>query len=285
MTSAPLNTATSNTAYPSQEEARHALQTGTGAGIKVAIIDSGVENSHLGLKINLVDDLRFELSGVSVVARPNNGHDVFGHGTAVAGLIKSIAPDAQIGSFGVLNGELKGKSVVLAAGVRAAIRQGYHILNCSFGHDSKNEIHIYKKWVDEAMLAGCHLVTACSNEYFDKEEWPAFFGTVLATNFARGQKTGEFFYRPGKMVSLAAPARDIEVLWNGGRKSCQKGSSFAAPQLAGYLARLLEKFPNLSPFMAKELLHKLASPWRDALGAENAYSSEDFRIPLPGLPR
>jgi subtilisin family serine protease len=265
-------TATPDQSYPSAAEARQALQTATGKGIKVAILDSGVEASHPGLGgMKLVDDLRFELRGAAIHCLPNNGMDVFGHGTAVAGLIRGVAPEARIGSFGVLNGVLRGKSAVIAAGAAEAVRRGYHILNCSFGNGERDEIYAYKQWVDEAFLAGCHVVTACSNQYFEKPEWPAYLSHAIATNFARGQKAGEFFYRPGKMVSLAAPALNLEVLWNRGTRKINMGSSFAAPQVAGYLARLLSVFPLLSPLLAKDLVQRLANPWRTDLAAPNEY--------------
>jgi len=68
------------------DEARAALQTGTGRGIKIAILDSGVELSHPALEhLRLLDDLALQAGENNVAVRaPGWGTDGYGHGTAVA---------------------------------------------------------------------------------------------------------------------------------------------------------------------------------------------------------
>jgi subtilisin family serine protease len=205
-----MNIADLNAAYPTLDEARQALATGKGKGIKIAVIDSGVEAAHPGLKgLTLADDLAFELdaNGTTIKAKPGQATDSFGHGTAVAGIIRDLAPEAEIGSFRVLSAELKGKSAVIAAGATQAIKLGYNILNCSLGCGKRDHVFAYKAWVDEAFVAGRHVVAACNNQYYAKEEWPAYFPTVCAVNFTREEERGPFYYRNKKMVSFAAAAQ------------------------------------------------------------------------------
>jgi subtilisin len=57
---------------------------------------------------------------------------------------------------------------------------------------------------------------------------------------------------------------DIEVAWLGGSRKKVTGSSFAAPHVAGLVARLASKCPALSPSHAKALLQKLAAPWESS---------------------
>ncbi|MBV8279721.1 MAG: S8 family serine peptidase, partial [Verrucomicrobia bacterium] len=86
------------------EQAREALGTGTGKNIKIAVIDSGVEVTHPDLNgLRLTDDIHVIGSDLQLVVRPGDGTDLFGHGTAVAAIIRSLAPEAEIGSFRVLN--------------------------------------------------------------------------------------------------------------------------------------------------------------------------------------
>jgi subtilisin family serine protease len=86
------------------EQARAALTTGTGKDIKVAVIDSGIEVSHPDLDgLRLTDDIHVIGSDLRILVRSGDGTDLFGHGTAVAAIIRSLAPEAAIGSFRVLN--------------------------------------------------------------------------------------------------------------------------------------------------------------------------------------
>src|SRR5260221_7651020 len=81
----------------------------------------------------LADDLVVTDRGFQIASVPGEGKDAFGHGTAIAGILRGLAPRVQIGSFRVLGEELNSRSLVIQEGVRLALERGYHILNCSFG--------------------------------------------------------------------------------------------------------------------------------------------------------
>jgi subtilisin len=68
------------------------------------------------------------------------------------------------------------------------------------------------------------------------------------------------FYRPGNLVEFIAPGQDVVVAWLAGAIKKVTGSSFAAPYVAGLLARLISGCPSLTPLHTKTLLQKLASP-------------------------
>ena len=80
----------------------------------------------------LADDLHVVDSGIQVELKSGDGTDIFGHGTAIAGVIRRIAPDAEIGSIRVLGESLASRSVIIREGIRQAIDRDYRILNCSF---------------------------------------------------------------------------------------------------------------------------------------------------------
>jgi len=248
--------------WPTVEEARSFLRHGTGAGIKVALLDSGIEISHPQLKgIQLSDDIAIIEQGFSITTVPGGGRDVFGHGTAIADILQQLAPDAQIGSFRVLGDQLRSRSMMIREGVRQAIERGYHILNCSFGCGREDQVLLYKDWIDEAYVKDRHIVAACNNLDFTKREWPGHFPTVITVNFTKCDAPDALFCRRGQLVEFAARGEDIDVAWRGGRKKKVTGSSFAAPHVAGMLARLISCCPRLSPLHAKALLHELAQPW------------------------
>ena len=82
-------------------EAAEAIKRGRGKGIKIAILDSGVEASHPALGgLELVDDVAIMEEGQRLKVVPG-GVDRFGHGTAIASVLRRVAPEAELGSFRV----------------------------------------------------------------------------------------------------------------------------------------------------------------------------------------
>ena len=78
------------------EKARAALKSGTGKAIRIAIIDSGVETSHPELGgLQLADDVQIYSDGVKVAMREGDGSDLYGHGTAVAGVLQGVGRDLE----------------------------------------------------------------------------------------------------------------------------------------------------------------------------------------------
>lgn len=246
----------------SLDTAIDALQHGRGKGVRIAVLDTGIEKDHPNLsKVTWGDDIAIVEESLRLSEAPGEGVDLFGHGTAVAGIIHEIAPEAEIASFRVLGSSVDAKTSVVLRGALLAIERGYHILNCSLGCTIADHVLRYKHWVDEAYLKGVHVVAACNNQDFSRQEWPAFFSSVIAVNMARTERNGVIYYKPGSLVEFAAQGVDVEVPWLGGSTKRVTGSSFAAPKITGLLACLLSEFPNLPPLEAKALLHRLALPW------------------------
>ncbi len=252
------------------EQAAAAIGRGRGRGVKIAVLDSGIEAAHPALGgLPLRDDIAIVEAGHKFDIVPGEGIDLFGHGTAVAGIIRQVAPEAEIGSIRVLGQSLSARTAIILEGARQAIERGYDILNCSLGCGVPEHVLKYKAWVDEAYLKGVHVVAACNNADFGRPEWPAFFTSVLTVNMARTADRPEFFYKPGHLVEFAARGVDVEVPWLGGGMKKVTGSSFAAPRVAGLLANLLSEVPNIDPLQAKALFHRLALPWTREIIAPN----------------
>ena len=279
----------------SLEQATAALRHGTGQGVKIAVIDSGVEVSHPDLqaplkktgkkgaggagsaagkrrsgRFQLCDDLAVVEHEMSLKVVKGGGVDLFGHGTAIASIIQSVAPEARIGSFRVLGDRLQARTAIIREGVRQALDRGYHLVNCSFGCRGEEQFVMkYKDWVDEAYLKGVHVVSACNNCDFTVPEWPGFFTSAITVNMAATPEQESFYYRPGSMVEFAAVGVNVNVAWKGGGRRTVCGSSYAAPRVAALLARLLSVYPELPPAQAKALLHQIATPWTRQVAAEN----------------
>jgi subtilisin family serine protease len=250
------------TDWPTLEEARTFLSRGAGKGIKIALLDSGVEAAHPRLQgLRLADDLAIVDEGLALSTVAGGGRDVFGHGTAIAGILREVAPEAQIGSFRVLGEHLRSRSLIIREGARLALERGYQILNCSFGCAREDHVLLFKDWIDEAYVRGRHVVAASNNQDFSRREWPGHFPSVITVQFAHCDRPDALFGRRGQLVEFAARGQDLEVAWLGGASKKVTGSSFAAPHVAGLLARLLSCCPTLSPLHAKALLLELALPW------------------------
>lgn len=256
---------------------------GTGRGIKIAVLDSGIEISHPKLnRMRLLDDIAFQLSATGVIQRTyGRGVDVLGHGTAVAGILHRIAPEAQIGNYRILNnvyGVAQCKPAVVSEAALHACRRGYHILNCSIGiKATTNAIAYFKPWIDYAYCRGVHVVSACNNQKYWELEWPASFSSVITVNMANIE-SDELLFRwqksnldtPPHMVEFAARGVNIEVCYTDGRgEGKESGSSFAAPHVTGMLARLLSVYPGLKPPVAKALLQEVASRWTPEMKVTN----------------
>jgi subtilisin len=248
------------------DEAREALRTQRGKGVRIALIDSGIDRSHPQLQaLRLSDDIAIVEERGRIVAKEGDGMDGYGHGTAVAAILHEVAPEAQIGNFRVLDARNLSRSAVIREGARQALDRGYHIVNCSFGcRSGAKSIMLYKEWVDEAWRRGIHITAACNNFNLYEPEWPGHFSTVITVNMARTQSP-HFFHRPRHMVQFGARGENVPVAWLDGRTETKTGSSFAAPRVAGLAARLLSAAPRLSPPLMLDLLRRIADPWHAGL--------------------
>jgi subtilisin len=250
----------------SPAQAADAMEQGDGRGVRIAVLDSGIESSHPNFSgRRLHDDLVSEASGH---IQAGKGEDLYGHGTAVAGIIWRLAPKAEIGSFRVLGSSLSARTAQVSVAARRCISLGYKILNCSFGCGISGHLPLYKEWVDNAFLSGVHVVAASGSP--EVSEWPAHLSSVLGVDCALSNEGGLRYLR-GRMVEFAAPAAEVRVPWKHGGHRVMTGSSFAAAWLSGILARLLSVYPEIDPFLAKSLLRRVAREGmersRDRLGA------------------
>ena len=240
-------------------QARRAIASGDGGGVKVAIIDSGVEAGHPFLSdLQLDDAVTVEMHAGRPTIEEDRRGDVYGHGTAVAGIAHRLAPGAAIGSFRVLrpNGVPSEPSAVRAAAFEAVAR-GYQVINCSFGSPGDREdVLIYKDWIDMAYVAGVHVVTACSNLNPRNREWPSHFASLISVGIGDCAE-GEVIYRPNQLVEFAAAGKSIKVPWRGNREKTVLGTSFAAPQVSAIVARVLGLHPQISPPLLKAVLREV----------------------------
>ena len=103
-----------------------------GSGVRVAVIDSGIDADHPGLEgcVDAQGGVAFTVDEAGAVVAEHGPHgDSFGHGTACAGIIHSLAPAARITSVKVLGEGLTGKAAAFMAGLEWAIDEGFDVIN------------------------------------------------------------------------------------------------------------------------------------------------------------
>lgn len=229
----------------------------TGAGVKVCILDSGVERSH-----PLVGEVQSALAvavdehGTTTVAEDEQG-DLCGHGTACAGIVRSLAPDAEIHSIRVLGGGYTGSGPVLLAGLQHAIRAGHDVINLSLSTTKSKFAGLLRELADEAYFRRSMLVASAHN--LPVESYPWRFSSVLSVASHEETNPFVFFANPDPPVELYARGVDVAVAWLGGGTLRVTGNSFATPHVSGICALVLGKHPRLTPFQLKTVLLTTAS--------------------------
>jgi subtilisin len=234
----------------------------TGAGVTVAILDSGVEAGHPQVAGRLVESVAVEIVDDEARVVPDEGVDLYGHGTACAGIIVGLAPEVEIVSVRVLGADLRGKGVAFLTGLEWAVERGAQVMNLSLSSKSERLFPYFHEVVDAAYFKHVALVSAVNN--VPGLSFPSTFSSVFSVA-AHGIADPEtFFYNPSPPVEWGAWGVDVPIAWKDGSTTVATGNSFAAPHICGLVARLASKHRGLTPFEVKAVLAALADNPRAA---------------------
>ncbi|HEU5130221.1 MAG TPA: S8 family serine peptidase [Glycomyces sp.] len=272
--------------------AEQAWNSATGAGVTVAVIDSGVDADHPDLdgavlpgRSYIDADVGADLQRLTLAADPGPVYeqalaqeDPVGHGTAVAGLIAGraasghpgVAPAAAILPVRVLDDENRyHDSSMVGDAVRWAVDNGADVINLSLGGR-----HGSRAFTDAIAYAARHdvLVVACTGNQPEadsgEEVWfPARLPEVLAvTGVDRaGQKWPTAV--TGTETDLAAPSAGLTVPAAGGGHKEATGTSFASAIVSGAAALVRSAHPGLDAEAVARLLTATAAPAPQGTGA------------------
>ena len=228
----------------------------TGAGVKVAIVDSGVDAGHPDVG-HVEGYVAIDEGSEGLVFDTEPHEDLFGHGTACAGIIRSLAPDVEIVSVRVLGRALLGRGAVFVAGLRWAIEQQIRVVNLSLTTSKKEFFGILHELADEAYFRNLMLVTSANN--MPVRSYPAMFSSVFSVASHAVSDPYRFYYNPEPPVEFGAYGVDVRVAWTDGGWITSTGNSFATPHMSGIIAKILGKHPGLTPFQMKAVLRALAA--------------------------
>lgn len=243
--------------WPSPVTPAWAWGGATGEGVRVCVLDSGIEPAH-----PLVGEVRGSYAAVQDehgefrVAEAEPG-DVSGHGTACAGIIRSIAPRCALYSVRVLDNRFSGTGDAFIAGLRWAVEQRFDVVNLSLSTSRPAVAAVLRGLADDAYFRRTLLVASAHNR--PVESFPWRFASVVSVGSHSEREPSVILYNPDPPVEFFAHGTDVEAPWPGGGRMRVSGNSFATAHVSGYCALILSKHPGLTPFHVKTILH-LTSP-------------------------
>lgn len=231
--------------------------------VTVAVIDSGLDNNHPELKANLLPPYN--------AADPANGAFTDLHGTHVAGIVagganngiggQGVAPNAKILPIDVFNGGWGASDYIIAEGIMYAIEKGADVINMSLG--GYMESSIFEEAVQKAIDAGITVVAAAGNEETDEYSSPAHYDGVISVGATNDKNELAWFSNYGPSVDIVAPGEDIYSTAFDYQKGTSfmklSGTSMASPVVAGVVALLKSKYPDLKPFEVEYILEQTAT--------------------------
>jgi subtilisin len=243
--------------WPERVTRDWALGGSTGKGVRVCILDSGIEVGHpLVGEVEGAVAVEVGEDDQPVVEEDDEG-DLCGHGTACAGIIRSIAPECSLFSVRVLGAGYTGSGPVLLAGLRWAVDQGFDVINMSLSTTKSQFAGILHELADSAYFRRTVLVASAHN--MPVESYPWRFSSVISVGSHEQPDSLTWYYNPEPPVEFFARGVGVDVAWLEGEQLRVTGNSFATPHMTGICALVLGKHPELTPFQLKSVLYLTAN--------------------------
>ncbi|GIE77648.1 hypothetical protein Aph02nite_35980 [Actinoplanes philippinensis] len=239
-----------------------AWQKSTGAGVTVAVIDSGVDSTHPDLAANV-------LSGFDATTdREGPTTDRHGHGTHVAGTIAAVtgnavgvsgfAPNVKILPVKVLGDNGSGNMSDTAQGITWAADHGAQVINMSLG--GTQQVEAVSTAIAYARSKGVTVVAAAGNarQQGSPTSYPAADTGVIGVGATDSNDRVGVYSNAGDYVDVSAPGTDILSTSPGGQYKTMSGTSMASPHVAAIAALLKSYRSSLTPDQVETTLERSA---------------------------
>ncbi|KPB03395.1 S8 family peptidase [Bacillus sp. CHD6a] len=238
-------------------------QNVTGSGVKVAVLDTGIDASH--------EDLRVTGGASFVSGEPDALTDGNGHGTHVAGTIAAlnnnvgvlgVSYDVNLYAVKVLGADGSGTLAGIAQGIEWAIDNDMDVINMSLGGSTGSTT--LKQASDNAYNSGIVVVAAAGNSgsflgLVNTIGYPAKYDSVIAVGAVDSNNNRASFSSVGNQLEVMAPGVSINSTLPGNKYGELNGTSMASPHVAGAAALLLAQNPNLTNVEVRERLRDTAT--------------------------
>jgi subtilisin family serine protease len=208
--------------------------------IKVAVLDSGINKNHPALKGKIHQSF-------NAIQPDQPIEDHYGHGTPIAGIIAArdtggemsgLARHVSIYDVKVLDKKGNGKVADLVRGIHWCIEEKVDIINISSGFQVDDPS--LKKAVDEALSSGIIVIAAAGNTLGQEADYPARYEGVWSITSVNSNLVRSTLAARGK-VDFAATGTEVLSINKEGNFETFSGTSFAAAQISGYTARMLDR--------------------------------------------
>jgi len=231
------------------------LLGGTGEGVSVAIVDSGVERSALASAHPIEGAIFHENQS----PKPYLGHQSAPHGTTVADIVLRIAPNVRLYSADVFGPAGTCEVETVVAAIRHALDVWkVKVINLSLGvpeHKLQQlpRRQLLQRTIEEAYYRDVLVFAAAHNDHPLTRSYPAAFAPPLVSvDKALFEDPMQFAYKLREHVEFQAHGKGYL-----GPFAREPATSWATPHLAGIAARILSLKPDLKPFEIKTILYWL----------------------------
>ncbi len=226
------------------------LKNTTGAGVRVALIDSGINAEHSHVE-SVAGGIGFSLADDGTLQESQDYSDQLGHGTALAGILRAKAPQVSLYAVKIFADRLGGPIAVLEAGLRWAIEQKIKIINLSLGTNKPEHRERLVSLVDQANAQGSILVA--SSPPGQTDVFPAALPGVIGVAGDEQCAWDGYRYIPDAPIPFRAhyQPRPLPGL---AQERNFRGHSFASAHVSALLALQAQQRPRLTVEEAKEFL-------------------------------
>lgn len=233
-----------------------AWQFSSGSGVRVAVVDTGIDRDHPDLKNNLAGCKNF-------ISSRKTCDDDNGHGTHVSGIIAAqnnnlgvvgVAPKAKIYSLKVLDSRGSGYLSDIIEALDWAVQNKMQVVNMSLGTSS--DVISFHDAVKRVNTAGIVQVAAAGNSGPGTNTviYPAKYPEVIAAAATDSSNNVPSWSSRGPEVDLAAPGASVYSTYLSGKYMTMSGTSMAAPHVTGVVALRLQNHPGTNPSAIESLL-------------------------------
>ncbi|AWN24298.1 peptidase S8 [Deinococcus irradiatisoli] len=218
-----------------------------GKGVKVAVIDTGIDLSHPAFqgKLDLagaMDYLDGDSSPQEVNSATTGYSDGYGHGTAVADIVLQVAPNATILPIRVLDPSGGGDTATIASAISYAVSAGAKVINLSLG--SSSDSSAVNSAIQNAVKQNVVVVAAAGNTGNTSVLYPAVNADTTTSQGLGSVGVGSInasylkssFSAYGSSLELEAPGENVMTAFPGGGVVKATGTSFSTPVVSGVLA-------------------------------------------------
>ncbi len=253
-----------------------------GSGIKVAVIDTGIDYTHPELSAQYA-------GGYDFVNGDSDPMDDHGHGTHVAGTVAAkrdgygvvgVAPQVQLYALKVLGSDGSGSFSSVIAALDWCVNNGIQITNNSYG-SSTDPGTLVRDAFDNSYAAGILHVAAAGNSgnpagRGDNVGFPARYSSVIAVAATTKTDSRASYSSTGPDLELSAPGSAVNSTLLGGGYGEKSGTSMASPHVAGTAAVVWYANPGWSNGQVRQRMIDTA----EYLGAHNLYGHGLVRADL-----